>query len=83
MDIAVLEIDLGKNSCSAVGLDGSGKVMLRRRMQRNAFMGELVEHVEHPVFASLVGAVLDKVVGPDMIALLRPNAALGLLMGNL
>src|SRR5262249_57867565 len=47
-----------------------------------------------PVLASLVGAVLDKVVGPDMIALLRPQpnarsvgqpepAALGLLMGNL
>jgi len=36
------------------------------------FMGELVEHVEHPVLASLVGAVLDKVVGPDTIAVLRP-----------
>ena len=57
-------------------------------------MGELVEHVEHPVLASIVGAVLDKIVGPDMIALLRPQpnarsvgqpepAALGLLMGNL
>jgi hypothetical protein len=57
-------------------------------------MGELVEHVEHPILASIMGAVLDKVVGPDMIALLRsqPNArsvgqpepaALGLLMGNL
>ena len=57
-------------------------------------MGELVEHVEHPVLASLVGAVLDKVVGPDMIAVLRPQpnarsvgqpepAALGLLIGNL
>ena len=34
MDIAVLGIDLGKNSCSMVGLDGSGKVILRRRMQR-------------------------------------------------
>jgi transposase len=34
MDIAVLGIDLGKNSCSVVGLDGSGKVILRRRMQR-------------------------------------------------
>ena len=40
---------------------------------RQAFMGELVEHVEHPVSASIVGAVLDKVVGPDMIALLRPQ----------
>ena len=32
IDIAVLGIDLGKNSCSVVGLDGSGKVILRRRM---------------------------------------------------
>src|SRR5262245_36585500 len=57
-------------------------------------MGELVEHVEHPIPASIVGAVLDKVVGPDVIAVLRPQpdarsvrqpepAALRLLMGNL
>jgi hypothetical protein len=37
-------------------------------------MGELVEHVEHPILASIVGAVLDKVVGPDMIAVLRPQS---------
>ena len=36
-------------------------------------MGELVEHVEHPVLATIVGAILDEVVGPDMIALLRPQ----------
>src|SRR5262249_55743319 len=43
---------------------------------RQAFMGELVEHVEHPILASVMGAVLDEVVGPDMITLLRaqPNA---------
>jgi hypothetical protein len=35
-------------------------------------MAELVEHVEHPILASIVGAVLDKVVGPDMVAVLRP-----------
>jgi hypothetical protein len=57
-------------------------------------MGELVEHVEHPILASIVGAILDEVIGPDMIALLRPQpnarsvgqpepAALGLLMGDL
>src|SRR5262245_31701953 len=57
-------------------------------------MGEFVEHVEHPIPASVVGAVLDKVVGPDVIAVLRPQpdarsvrqpepAALRLLMGNL
>src|SRR6516165_1433989 len=61
---------------------------------RQAFMAELVEHVEHPVPASIVGAVLDKVVGPDVIAVLRPQpdarsvgqpepAALGLLMRDL
>lgn len=38
MDIAVLGIDLGKNSCSVVGLDGSGKVTLRRRMQRKTII---------------------------------------------
>ena len=35
MEIAVLGIDLGKNSCSVVGLDGTGRVVLRRRMQRD------------------------------------------------
>jgi len=38
MDIAVLGIDLGKNSCSVVGLDDSGKVVLRRRMQRKTIV---------------------------------------------
>ena len=38
MDIAVLGIDLGKNSCSVVGFDGSGKVILRRRMQRKSIV---------------------------------------------
>jgi hypothetical protein len=33
MRIAVLGIDLGKNSCSLVGLDGQGKVVKRRRMR--------------------------------------------------
>jgi transposase len=38
MDIAVLGIDLGKNSCSVVGLDSSGNVVLRRRMQRKTIV---------------------------------------------
>src|ERR1700755_910152 len=33
MHIAVLGIDLGKNSCSVVGLDGTGAVIKRRRMR--------------------------------------------------
>ena len=36
MGIVVLGIDLGKNACSLVGLDGSGRVVLRRRMRRAA-----------------------------------------------
>jgi hypothetical protein len=57
-------------------------------------MGELVEHVEHPIPASIVGAVLHEVVGPVVIAVLWPQpdarsvrqpepTALRLLMGNL
>lgn len=34
MRIVVLGIDLGKNSCSLVGLDEAGAVVLRRRMRR-------------------------------------------------
>lgn len=34
MEIPVLGINLGKNSCSVVGLDATGKVVVRRRMRR-------------------------------------------------
>lgn len=34
MQITVVGIDLGKNSCSLVGLDSTGKVSIRRRMRR-------------------------------------------------
>jgi len=33
-DVCILGVDLGKNSCSVVGLDGSGRVLLRRRTRR-------------------------------------------------
>jgi transposase len=33
MQIAVLGIDLGKNSCSLVGLDKAGSVIKRRRLR--------------------------------------------------
>ena len=39
MNIAVLGIDLGKNVCSIVGLDGAGAVVLRRRMKRETLIG--------------------------------------------
>jgi transposase len=44
MPIAVLGIDLGKNTCSVAGLDVTGAVVLRRRMTREglvAFVSKL------------------------------------------
>lgn len=35
MNIAILGIDLGKNSCSVVGLDATGRVVLKRRLHRD------------------------------------------------
>ena len=35
MHLTVLGIDLGKDSCSVVGLDETGRVVLRRRMRRD------------------------------------------------
>ena len=43
MDVAVLGIDLGKNSCSVVGLDASGKAILQRRMQRKTIVSAAAE----------------------------------------
>ena len=37
MDIVIVGIDLGKNSCSVAGLDASGRVVLRRRMRRTCW----------------------------------------------
>ena len=45
MTVAVIGIGLGKNNCSLVGLDMSGKVVLRRRLPREtviAFGAKLV-----------------------------------------
>ena len=36
--IAVLGIDLGKNSCSLAGMDASGAVVMRKRMTRDAIV---------------------------------------------
>src|SRR5918993_4687373 len=33
-DVRILGVDLGKNSCSIVGLDDAGRVLLRRRTRR-------------------------------------------------
>lgn len=38
MSIVILGIDLGKNSCSIVGLDVNGSVVVRRRMRREGVL---------------------------------------------
>jgi hypothetical protein len=61
---------------------------------RQALVRELVDEVEHAVLPSVMGAVLDEVVGPDVVRALgsEPDAgsvrqpeppALGLLLGHL
>jgi len=63
-------------------------------VDHQAFMGELVDDVQHPVLPPVMGPILDKVVGPDVIAIFRPQpdarsvmqpqtTAFGLLLGNL
>jgi transposase len=47
MQVAVLGIDLGKKTCSLVGLDNAGHVVLRRRLQRGA-TATLVMGVNYP-----------------------------------
>jgi len=37
-DIRILGVDLGKNSCSVVGMDAAGQVVLRRRMRRKSII---------------------------------------------
>ena len=75
-------------------VDHIDRLQLPIDADRQAFMGELVDHVEHAVLPSVMGAVLDKVVGPDVIAVRRPKTdarsviepqppALGLFGGNL
>lgn len=44
MDIVTLGVDLGKNICSVAGLDGTGAVVMRRRVRRYrlpAFLAEI------------------------------------------
>lgn len=43
MPIVILGIDLGKNLCSVIGLDGAGAVVLRRFMRRQTVLGFAVK----------------------------------------
>ena len=69
-------------------------VQFSRGSDRQAFACMLFDHRQHPEATPILGAIHDKVVGPDMVAVLgpEPNAGaviepqpgpLGLLAGNL
>lgn len=50
MQISILGIDIGKNSCSVVGVDDRGAVVVRRTMRRQTLI-ELVEKLPACVIA--------------------------------
>jgi len=54
-------------------VDDVDRLQSSRHPNGQALVGELVDDVEHADFASIMGAVLDKVVGPDVVAPLRPE----------
>ena len=46
---------------------------LRLIMNRQTFVGELIDDVEHAEPAAIMGAIFDEVIGPDVIGTLRPQ----------
>ena len=81
MPIAVLGIDLGKNSCSLVGLDDTGRVVLRRRLQREsvikfaAGLAPCVVAMEACLWGSVGNFVCGRAVAHDQaIALVKRSA---------
>ena len=76
------------------GIDHIDGLQLAVNPDRQAFVSELVDDVEHAELLSLMGSVLDKVVGPDMVwalgakpdagSVIEPQTAtFGLFLGNL
>jgi hypothetical protein len=54
-------------------VDDVGRVQLPAHPDRQALAGVFIDDVEHAVLPSVAGAVLDEVVGPDMVRVLRPQ----------
>jgi hypothetical protein len=54
-------------------VDGVHGLGLAAHPDRQALAGELVDDVEHPELPPVVGAVLDEVIGPDVVWALRPE----------
>ncbi|GAB6845273.1 hypothetical protein JCM2811A_42750 [Methylorubrum rhodinum] len=58
-------------------VDDVRRLELARDPYRQALARKLIDHVEHPELAPVMGARLDEVVGPDVIATLRPQSQAG------
>ena len=60
----------------AQNIDDIRRVELAPNADSKALVRELVDHVEHAIFPSLMRAILDEIVGPNVITALRaqPNA---------
>ena len=54
-------------------VDHIGRSELSVHSDRQAFPRELVDDVEHAILLSIMGAILDEVVGPDMVGIFRPQ----------
>ena len=54
-------------------IDHVDALQLTRDPDGQAFVGELVDDVEHPEPPPVVGALLDEVIGPHMIAMHWPQ----------
>src|SRR6476620_5625045 len=54
-------------------IDHVDAVQLARDPDRQSFVGELVDDVEHPEPPPVAGALLDEVIGPHMITMHRPQ----------
>jgi hypothetical protein len=66
---ATQDEDIGQHVDHIDGLELAGA------SDRQAFMGKLIDDIEHSVLPSIVGAILDEVVRPDVVAMLRPQPA--------
>ena len=69
--------DAAKNEQVGERIDDVNRLELAIDPDGKALAGELVDDVEHPILPSVVRAILDEVVGPDMVGVLRPETDAG------
>jgi len=48
-------------------VDDVGRPEPAANADRQAFASVFVDHVEHPELATVMGAILDEVIGPDVV----------------